>query len=67
MRKNVSPLTSGKLIDAWVKEDLVSPSERTLIEKFISSHQHELPLYLRVFLGIGAFIAALWVACHSVV
>lgn len=61
MSKYMTNITAAGLLDSWLKTGLVSPSESAQLENFILSQQQEkeLPLYLRVLVSIGAFIASL--------
>lgn len=55
-------MTAQELMSKWISVDLMGQSERQKVENFIVSH-HEtnpLPLYMRVLIGIGALIGALF-------
>lgn len=61
MSKYMSNITAAELLSAWLKVSLVSQSESAELQSFILSQQQEkeLPLYLRILVGIGAFISSL--------
>lgn len=61
MSKYIANLTVRKLLDSWVSAGLVLHSDSAHLERFILSQQQEkeLTLYLRILIGIGAFIASL--------
>lgn len=61
MSKYMSNITAAELLSAWLKAGLVSQSESAELQSFILSQQQEkeLPLYLRILVGIGAFISSL--------
>lgn len=61
MSKYMTDISAAGLLDSWLKAGLVSQTESTQMEDFILSQQQEqeLPLYLRVLVSIGAFIASL--------
>ncbi len=54
-------ITARGLLSSWLNAGLVPQSESAQLEGFIASQQQEkeLPLYLRILVGIGAFIASL--------
>jgi hypothetical protein len=54
-------VTAAELLNAWQDTGLVSQPESVELQEFILSQQQEkeLPLYLRVLVGISAFISSL--------
>ena len=61
MSKYMTNIHAGQLLDAWQKAGLVEANESLQLGQFIQAQQQEkeLPLYLRILVGIGAFIACL--------
>lgn len=61
MSKYMTNITARGLISSWLNAGLVPQSESAQLEGFIASQQQEkeLPIYLRILVGIGAFIASL--------
>ena len=61
MSKYMTNITARGLLSSWLNAGLVPQSESAQLEGFIVSQQQEkeLPLYLRILVGIGAFIASL--------
>lgn len=60
MSKYMSNITAAELLSAWLNAGLVPQSESAELQSFILSQQQEkeLPLYLRILIGIGAFISS---------
>jgi hypothetical protein len=60
MSKYMTNITAAELLSAWLNAGFVSQSESAELQSFILSQQQEkeLPLYLRILVGIGAFISS---------
>jgi hypothetical protein len=58
-------INAAQLLEAWQNAGLVEPSKSVQLGQFIQAQQqkNELPLYLRILAGIGAFIASLCFIC----
>ena len=61
MSKYMTNIHAGQLLDALQKAGFVDANESVQVGQFIQAQQQEkeLPLYLRILVGIGAFIASL--------
>ncbi len=61
MSKYMTNISAAQLLATWQKTDMIEPNESAQLKQFIQAQQQEkeLPLYLRIFVGIGAFIASL--------
>lgn len=61
MSKYMTNINAGQLLGAWQNAGMVEPSASAQLGQFIQAQQQEkeLPLYLRILVGIGAFIASL--------
>jgi len=57
----MTKINAAQLLDAWRKAGMIENDESEQIELFIQARQQEqeMPLYLHILVGIGAFIASL--------
>lgn len=61
MTKYITDISAQALLNSWLNAGLIPESEFIPLEIFIISQQQEkeLPLYMRILVGVGAFISSL--------
>lgn len=60
MSDYMTNINSRQMLEIWENAGMIEPNESVKLEQFIQEQQQEkeIPLHLRIFVGIGAFIAS---------